>query len=369
MNNFKVGLLTGLALAVSAASFAAETTVPKGEVNVYNWTHYIAKDTLAGFEKQSGIKVNYDLFDTNELLESKLLTGRAGYDVVVPSGVFLANQIKAGVYQPLKKDQITNLKNLNPVLMKKLEAYDPGNQFAIPYLWGTVGIGYNPDMVKKALGEEAPVDSWDLVFKPENMKKLQSCGVAFLDDATEVYAVALNYLGMDPNSKITSDYSAATDMLSKVSPYVTYFSSSRFVSDLANGDICVTLGYSGGIFQAETQAKHSGNGININYMIPKEGAPVWFDMMAIPKDSPNPENAHTFVNYILEPKVTATITNEVSYANGNDASKPFVDKTLRNNSSIYPTDAQMETLFLGEPHSPQVTRVITRSWNRVKTGR
>ena len=367
MKNLKTGLLTGLILVASSTAFAAP--VSKGEVNVYNWTHYIAEDTIPGFQKETGIHVNYDLFDTNELLESKLLTGRAGYDVVVPSGVFLANQIKAGVYKPLDKSQIPNLKNLNPVLMEKLEAYDPGNQYAVPYLWGTVGIGYNPDKVKEVLGKDAPVDSWDLVFKPENMEKLSQCGVAFLDDATEVFAVALQYLGKDPNSNIASDYSEATELLSKVSPHVTYFSSSRWVSDLANGDICVTLGYSGGIFQAETQAKNSGNGVNVNYVIPKEGAPVWFDLMAVPKDAPNTENANKFINYILEPKVTAQITNEVSYANANDASKPFVDETLRNNASIYPTEEQMKILFIGEAHSPQITRVITRNWNRVKTGR
>ena len=284
-------------------------------------------------------------------------------------GFFLANQINAGVYKRLDKDLIPNLKNLNPVLMEKLEAYDSGNQFAIPYLWGTVGIGYNPHKVREVLGKDAPVDSWDLVFKPENMQKLQSCGVAFLDDATEVYAVALQYLGKDPNSKTVSDYSAATDLLSKVSSHVTYFSSSRWVSDLANGDICVTLGYSGGIFQAGTQAENSGNGVKINYVIPKEGAPVWFDLMAIPKDAPNPENAYRFINYILEPKVTAQITNEVSYANANDASKEFVKDELRSNNSIYPSEEQMKLLFIGEAHSPKIVRVITRNWNRVKTGR
>ncbi len=202
MRKLQVSLLAAAAAAAAVAAAQTATAAAKPqELNVYNWTHYIAKDTVPVFEKQTGIKVNYDLFDTNELLESKLLSGQSGYDIVVPSGVFLANQIKAGVYLPLDKSKVPNLKNLNPVLMKKLEVYDPNNQYAIPYMWGTTGIGYNPELVKKALGETAPVDSWDLVFKPENMKNLASCGVAFIDDATEVYAAALNYIGSDRSKK------------------------------------------------------------------------------------------------------------------------------------------------------------------------
>jgi putrescine transport system substrate-binding protein len=337
-------------------------------LHVYNWSDYIAEDTLENFQKETGIKVVYDVFDSNETLEAKLLSGRSGYDIVVPSNQFLAKQIKAGVFQKLDKSKLPNWKNLNPDLMKALDSSDPGNQYAFPYLWGTTGIGYNSEKVKAALGTDT-IDSWDVVFKPENMEKLKSCGVSMLDAPDEVYGAALHYLGLPPNPSNVEDVKKAEDLLMTVRPYITYFHSSKYISDLANGDICVALGWSGDIFQAQARAEEAKNNVPVGYTIPKEGAASFFDMMAIPADAKNVEAAHVFLNYILTPEVIAPISDYVAYPNGNSAATPLVSEEVRNNPGIYPTAEASKKLYTFTELSPKVQRAITRSWTKVKSGR
>mgnify|MGYP006141999953 FL=1 len=356
-------------LALSLAG--AITGVAQAEdkvLHIYNWSDYIAEDTLENFQKETGIKVVYDVFDSNETLEAKLLSGRSGYDIVVPSNQFLAKQIKAGVFQKLDKSKLPNWKNLNPDLMKALDSSDPGNQYAFPYLWGTTGIGYNAEKVKAALGTDT-VDSWDVVFKPENMEKLKSCGVSMLDAPDEVYGAALHYLGLPPNPTSTEDVKKAEDLLMTVRPYITYFHSSKYISDLANGDICVALGWSGDIFQAQARAEEAKNNVPVGYTIPKEGAASFFDMMAIPADAKNVEAAHVFLNYILTPEVIAPISDYVAYPNGNSAATPLVSEEVRNNPGIYPTEEASKKLYTFTELSPAVQRAITRSWTKVKSGR
>ncbi|MFG1175336.1 spermidine/putrescine ABC transporter substrate-binding protein PotF [Erwiniaceae bacterium CAU 1747] len=359
------GVVAGALMAISAGSLAEDKTL-----HVYNWSDYIAPNTVADFEKQTGIKVVYDVFDSNEVLEGKLMAGSTGYDVVVPSSSFLARQLQSGVFQPLDRSKLPNYKNLDPDLMKKLEQHDPGNKYAIPYLWATTGIGYNVDKVKAALGKDAPVDSWDLVLKPENLEKLKSCGVSFLDAPEEIFATVLNYLGKDPNSSDAKDYSgAATDLLLKLRPNIRYFHSSQYINDLANGNTCVAIGWAGDILQAKKRAEDAKNGVKIAYSIPKEGALAFFDMLAIPKDAKNTEAAYQFINYLMEPKVMAQISNTVFYASGVKASIPFVDEAIRNNPGIYPTPETMAKLFTLKLQDPKLDRVRTRAWTKVKSGK
>ncbi|PHX51406.1 ABC transporter substrate-binding protein, partial [Pseudomonas syringae pv. syringae] len=285
----------------------------KSTVHIYNWSDYIGKTTLTDFEATTGIKPMYDVFDSNETLEAKLLAGRTGYDVVVPSNHFLGKQIKAGAFQKLDKSLLPNYKNLDPALLKRLEKNDPGNQYAVPYLWGTNGIGYNVEKVKAVLGVDK-IDSWAVLFEPENIKKLSSCGVAFLDSADEMLPAVLNYLGLDPNSTKEADYKEAEAKLMAIRPYVTYFHSSKYITDLANGDICVAAGFSGDVFQAKARAEEAGKGVKLAYSIPKEGGNLWFDMLAIPADSKNIKQASAFINYMLDPRVIAKVSDEVGYA-------------------------------------------------------
>ncbi|WNN45805.1 MULTISPECIES: spermidine/putrescine ABC transporter substrate-binding protein PotF [Winslowiella] len=357
-------VVAGVLMAVSTGTMAEQKTL-----NVYNWSDYISADTVPNFEKQSGIKVVYDVFDSNEVLEGLLMVGSSGYDVVVPSSSFLARQLEAGVFQPLDKSKLPNYKNLDPELMKKLEQHDPGNKYAIPYLWATTGIGYNVEKVKAALGKDAPVDSWDLVLKPENLEKLKSCGVSFLDAPEEIFATVLNYLGKDPNSSDAKEYSgAATDLLLKLRPNIRYFHSSQYINDLANGNICVAVGWAGDILQAKQRAKEAKNGVDIAYSIPKEGALAFFDMLAIPKDAKNVDEAYQFINYLMEPKVIADISNKMFYASGNKASLPLVEADIRNNPGIYPTEATMAKLFILKVQDQKIDRVRTRAWTKVKSG-
>jgi putrescine transport system substrate-binding protein len=358
---------TLLALSLAGAFIGAAQAEEK-VLHVYNWSDYIAEDTIANFEKDTGIKVVYDVFDSNETLEAKLLSGGSGYDIVVPSNQFLAKQIKAGVFQKLDKAKLPNWKNLNPDLMKALDNADPGNQYAFPYLWGTTGIGYNPEKVKAALGVDT-IDSWDVIFKPENMEKLKACGVTMLDAPDEIYAAALHYQGMPSNAQSPDDVKKAEELLMKVRPYVTYFHSSKYISDLANGDICVAVGWSGDIFQAQARAAEAKNNVPVSYAIPKEGAASFFDMMAIPADAKNVEAAHIFLNYILTPEVIAPISNYVAYPNGNAAATPLVNEEIRNNPGIYPTAEASKKLYTFRELSPSVNRAITRSWTKVKSGK
>jgi putrescine transport system substrate-binding protein len=350
----------GLTFAVSAL---AESTV-----RIYNWSDYIGTDTLAEFESTTGIKTKYDVFDSNETLEGKLLAGHTGYDVVVPSNHFLGKQIKAGAFQKLDKSQLPNYKNLDPELLKRLEKNDPGNQYAVPYLWGTNGIGYNVDKVKAALGVDT-IDSWAVLFEPENIKKLQKCGVAFLDSADEMMPAVLNYMGLNPNSTNEADYKKAEEKLLKVRPYVTYFNSSKYISDLANGEICVAAGFSGDVFQAKSRAEEAGKGVNIAYAIPKEGGNLWFDMLAIPADAPDVKAAHAFINYILKPEVIAKVSDEVGYANPNPASGELMDQDIRNDQAVYPPKDVQDRLFVNSELPPKIQRLMTRSWTKIKSGK
>ena len=337
-------------------------------VNIYNWTDYIAEDTLANFQRDTGIKPIYDVFDSNETLEGKLLAGRTGYDVVVPSNHFLGRQIKAGVFQKLDKSQIPNWKNLDPTLLAWLQANDPGNEYAVPYLWGTNGIGYNVDKVKQVLGIDT-IDSWSVLFEPENLKKLKSCGVAFMDSADEIMPSMLNYMGLNPRSLELKDYKAAEKKLEPLRPYISYFHSSKYVTDLANGDICVAMGYSGDVFQAANRAKDAKNGVQIAYAIPKEGSNLWFDLLAVPADASNPKQAYEFINYLLDPEVIAKVSATVGYANPNPAAKPFMEAELVNNPEVYPPQAVLDKLYISTTPTPEIMRLMTRSWSKVKSNK
>ena len=350
----------GLTLALNAQA--------AGTVHIYNWSDYIGESTLADFEAASGIKPVYDVFDSNETLEGKLLAGHTGYDVVVPSNHFLGKQIKAGAFQKLDKTQLTNYSNLDPVLLKRLEKNDPGNQYAVPYLWGTNGIGYNVDKIKEVLGVDK-IDSWAMVFEPENIKKLSKCGVAFLDSPDEMFPAVLNYMGLDPNTTDEKLYKKAEEKLLKVRPYVTYFHSSKYISDLANGNICVAVGYSGDVFQAKSRAEEAGKGIKLAYSIPKEGGNLWFDMLAIPADAPDAKQGLAFIDYLLKPEVIAKVSDYVGYANPNLKSGEFMDQDVRNDESVYPPQAIQDKLYVNVELPPKVQRLMTRSWTKVKSGK
>ncbi|QJQ98550.1 polyamine ABC transporter substrate-binding protein [Halomonas sp. PGE1] len=362
-----------LSLAVTAAGLAlgAAATQAAGEVRIYNWSDYIAPDTLEKFTEATGIEVIYDVYDSNEVLDAALLAGRSGYDVVVPSNHYLTRHISAGVYRELDHDKLPNMANLNPELMDDLEFVDPGSRYSIPYMWGTNGIGYIEERVLEILGDDAPVDSWALLFDPEITTALREggCGISMLDSGDEMLSPAMAYLGLSPLSEETADLEAAGDLIAAVRNNVTYFHSSRYITDLANGDLCVAAGYSGDIFQAADRAEEAGRDFTIRYSIPKEGAALWFDMMAIPADAPNPDNAHAFINFILEPEIAAAITEYVVYANPNLAANAFLDPAIRDDPAIYPDQEVMDNLYVAEEKPLAVQRVRTRVWNRVKSGR
>ncbi|WP_286240072.1 extracellular solute-binding protein [Neptuniibacter halophilus] len=360
--------LSALALGCMLAMPAAADT----SVKFFNWSDYIAPDTLDNFKQESGVDVTYDVFDSNEVLEAKLMAGGSGFDLVVPSSQFMGRQIMAGVFQELDRNQLPHYKNLDPGLMKVLSEVDPENRYGIPYLWGTTGIGYNVDQVREALGEDAPVNSWDLFFKPEYLEKLSSCGVAILDAPGEIVPIALNYLGKDPNSPDKADYrgdSEVAKLLNQMRPHITYFHSSKYINDLANGDICVAIGWSGDVLQSATRAEENGNGVKIAYTIPKEGTAVWFDMLAIPADSPNPKQAHQLLDYLLRADVIADVSNYVAYANANMASTPLVDDEIKQDETIYPTEEVKQNLFSLKVLPKKIDRVLTRLWSDFKVNR
>ena len=358
---------TLLALSLMGAMAGAAQADNK-VLHVYNWSDYIAPDTIANFEKESGIKVVYDVFDSNETLEAKLLAGKSGYDIVVPSNNFLAKQIKAGVYQELDKSKLSNYGNLNKSLLKAVSVSDPDNKHAFPYMWGSMGIGYNPEKVKAALGVDK-IDSWDVLMKPENIAKLKSCGVSFLDSPTEMLPVALHYLGLPTDTTKKADLKQAEDLFMKIRPSIGYFHSSKYISDLANGNICVAVGYSGDIEQAKTRAAEAGGKVKIAYDIPKEGAGSFFDMVAIPKDAENVEAAYAFMNYLLKPDVMAAITNSVRFPNGNEKATALVDKDITSDPGIYPS-AEVQSKLYAIADMPAATqREMTRSWTKIKSGK
>jgi putrescine transport system substrate-binding protein len=359
-----VSLLAILALMIPAGAQQAERIV-----NFYNWSDYIDPTVLEDFTKETGIQVKYDTFDSNDMLETKLLAGRTGYDLVVPTAYFLDRQIKAGVFQKLDKSKLPNLVNAWDEIARRLAAYDPGNQYAVNYMWGTTGIGFNLKKVREVLGPDAKIDSWDAIFKPEIIAKFKGCGVHMLDAADDVFAAALSYLKLDPNTKDEKDFEKAADLLLKVRPFVRKFHSSEYLNALASGEICLVLGYSGDIKQAQKRATEAKNGVEIGYAIPKEGALLWFDNLAIPKDAKNVADAHVLINYLLKPEVAAKNSNFLAYANGNVASQPLIDKSIWEDKSVYPDEATMKTLYVINAHDQKTQRLMNRLWTRIKTGR
>lgn len=338
-------------------------------LNVYNYSDYIAESTIPGFECATGIKVAYDVFDSDEMVETKLLAGSSGYDVVVPTLNFFGRQIQAGVFLPLDKSKIPNLINLDPEMMKRIAQQDPDNKYGVPYLIGTTGIGYNVDKLKERFGSTEIANSWDLVFKPENIAKMKDCGVTFLDTPADLIPIALNYLGEDPGSTDPQVIQKAADLLKSARPYVQNFHSSQFVSSLANGSTCLVVGWSGDIIQARDRAVEAGNGVNIAYSVPKEGAPQWFDMLAIPKDAKHPDNAYQLINYLLRPEVAAANTNTVHYANPVLSATPLVDEAIRNDPTIYPPPEVAAKMFTYAVNPPEVDKLYTRIWTDLKSRR
>ncbi|WP_011579511.1 MULTISPECIES: polyamine ABC transporter substrate-binding protein [Chelativorans] len=363
--NRKAGLFS--AVSVAAAVFASGAAAQERTVHVYNWSDYIDESILQEFTAETGIKVVYDLFDSNEILETKLLAGGTGYDVVVPSGEFLARQIQAGVFQKLDKSKLPNLSNMWDFVSERTAVYDPGNEYSVNYMWGTTGIGYNKAKVKEALGTDR-INSWDVVFKPEVASKLAGCGIHVLDASSEITHAALNYLGLDPNSDNPDDLQKVEALLLSVRPNIRKFHSSEYINALANGDICVAVGYSGDVFQARDRAAEAGQGVEIAYAIPKEGAQMWFDQMAIPADAPHVEEAHEFINYMMRPEVIAKASNYVFYANGNKASQELLDAEVIDDPAVYPDDATLQKLFTATPYDSRAQRLITRMWTKVVTG-
>ena len=358
-------LIGAMAVTLSLSSaWAQERTV-----NSYNWSNYMAPGVLEDFTKETGIKVVYDTFDANETLETRLLAGKSGYDVVVPTGYFLQRQITAKVFLKLDKAKLPNLANAWPVVTKQLATYDPGNNYGANYMWGTTGIGYNVKTAQKVLGADAKIDSWDIVFKPENLAKFKDCGIHMLDSADDILPAALGYLGIDPNSTRQADLEKAADVVAQVRPSVRKFHSSEYLSALATGEICFVVGWSGDIMQARTRAAEAKGGIEIGYAIPKEGAQMFFDNLAIPADAKNVKEAYELINYLYRPDVAAKNSDFLSYANGNLASQKLVDPKILNDKNIYPDEATLAKLFVITAREPAIQRVINRLWTRVKTGR
>ncbi len=340
----------------TTAALALGTAASAQEVRVYNWSDYIDEELLTQFEEETGLDLIYDVFDSNEVLETKMLAGGSGYDVVVPSGTFLQRQIQAGAFQKLDKSKLPNLDNMWDVVSKRTAQYDPGNEYSINYMWGTTGIGANVGKVQEVLGEDAPLDSLELVLNPENMEKLAECGVHFLDAPAEMIPMALKYIGEDPDSHDPDVIAKTEPVLMAVRPHIQKFHSSEYINALANGDICVAVGWSGDILQARDRAAEADNGVEIVYNAPKEGAQMWFDQMAIPVDAPNPDGAHTFLNFIMDAKNMAAASNYVYYANGNKASQEYLVEDVIGDPAIYPSQEALDNLF------------TTRLWTKIKSG-
>ena len=358
-------LFASLAVGVALLSGAA---AQERVVNVYNWSDYIDPRVLEDFTKETGIKVTYDTYDNNEIVETKLLAGKSGYDVVVPSGPFLQRLIKAGAFQKLDKAKLPNLTHMWPEVMQRLQVFDPGNQYAVNYMWGTTGIGVNVRKVRERLGTQ-PLNTWDIVLKPEFATRLKDCGVQVLDAPEDVFPNVLNYLGLNPDTKKPEDLQRAGDAMFRVRGAVQKFHSSEYINGLANGDVCMAVGYSGDVIQAKKRAEEAKNDVEIAYLIPREGALMWFDSIAIPADARNVAEAHAFIDFLMRPQVAAANANFVAYASGNLAAKQFVKPELANDPSVYPDEATFKRLFTNTAYDDRSQRLVTRLWTRVKTGR
>jgi putrescine transport system substrate-binding protein len=371
-NKLWLARASGIVFAVAVVAVTTPFTfaAPKERtVNFYNWSDYIDPTVLEEFSKESGIKVRYDTFDSNDTLEAKLLAGKSGYDVVVPTGYFLARQIAAGIFQKLDKSKLPNLVNAWPEIANRLAVYDPGNQYAISYMWGTTGIGYNVKDAIALLGSTAPIVSWSGVFEPEKIARFKDCGIYFLDSSDDIMTAALHYLQLDPNSSDPADLEKAAQLLIKIRPFVRKFHSSEYLNALAGGEICLVVGFSGDIKQAQKRAAQAKGGITIGYAIPEEGAQLWFDNLAIPNDAPDVSEAHALIDYLLRPDVAAKNTNFISYANGNLASQKFINTSILDDRAIYPNAATMAKLYTVVAHDQKTQRLINRLWTRIKTGR
>ena len=377
-----VMLALGCSLLLSACGGKPGAGAPSGEssgggsgaaagsgkvLNLFIWSDYLAPNTLSDFEKQTGIKVHVAYFDTNETLETKLLAGSSGYDVVVPTASYFERQIKAGVYLPLDKSKLPNLKNMDPQLMERVAKHDPGNEHGVIYTWGTNGIGYNEKMVKELM-PDAPLDSWRLVFDPAVASKVAKCGISVLDSPAEMMRAVLSYLGRDPNSQKPEDLVVAEATLLKIRPYIRNINSSEYIEALANGDLCIAVGYNGDVLQARDRAREANKGIEVKYVVPKEGSILWFDMLAIPKDAPDVDSAYAYLNYIMTPQVMADISDFKRYANANAAAQPVVLPAVRDDPAIYPPLELRQKLAVQLADSPEQTRAITRLWQKFKTG-
>jgi len=366
---FRKLAIAALVLSLAAYNFDVAFAQNERVVNVYNWSDYIDVKVLEDFTKETGIRVQYDTFDANETLEVKLLAGKSGYDVVVPTAYFLERQIKAGVFQKLGKSKLKNLGNAWPEIASRLAVYDPGNEYAVNYMWGTTGIGYNLKAMRERLGPDGKIDSWDIVFRPENLAKFQDCGVHMLDSADDIIPAALHFLGFDPNSTDQKELEKAAELLAKIRPSVRKFHSSEYLNALASGEICLVVGWSGDIKQSQRRAIEAKNGVEIGYSIPEEGAQMFFDNLAIPKDAAHVDEAHAFIDYLLRPQVAAMNSNLVAYANGNLASQKFIDKALLGDTSVYPDPATMGRLYTVTARDQKSQRFVNRLWTKIKTGR
>jgi putrescine transport system substrate-binding protein len=365
LSSRSIGVLSVLALLSCGVVAQEEEKV----LNIYNWSDYIAEDTIRNFEKETGIKVRYDNFDNNEILHAKLVAGKTGYDIVVPSSNWAKLQIDGGLLRKLDKSQIPNLKNLDPAVQAQLARLDPGNEYMVNWLWGFTTVGINVDKVKAALGSTPlPDNAWDLVFKPEYISKMKGCGVAFLDSATEIVPAALHYLGKPSFSKNPSDYTAAANLLKAVRPHVTLFSSSGYINDMASGSICLALGWSGDINIARQRAIDGKTGHKIEALIPKTGGLLFFDSMVIPADAAHPGNAHKWIDFILRPEVSASLTNKVFYPNPTLASKPFVKPEVANNPTVFLPPADLKNMVAPDSLSNDLRRLMTRTYTGFKTG-
>ena len=358
------GLLLAPALALaSAGAFADEEPV----LNIYNWADYIAPDTIRNFEREFGIRVNYDLYDSSEIVEAKLLAGTTGYDVVMHSMRYSARLVPIGVFQPLDRERLPLWDNLDPWVLETIEGYDPGNRHAMPYMWGTVGFAYNVDMIRARM-PDAPLGSSAMLFDPEVVSRFADCGVSLVDEPTDVIPAVLQFLGRDPNSLAPEDIAAAEAQLKKVRPYVRYFSSTRMINDLPNREVCIAMSWSGDYAQAMNRAKEVGSDVRLAYSVPREGTVYWFDGVFIPADAPHPDNAHLFLNYLLRPEVIAAISDEIHYANANHASLPYMEPAIVADPATYPSDEIRSTAVIGYIFGPKDERRRTRAWSRVKTG-
>ncbi|HEY7748010.1 MAG TPA: polyamine ABC transporter substrate-binding protein [Aestuariivirgaceae bacterium] len=346
----------------------ARRAFAQGEVRIYNWVDYIGETTVADFEKLTGMKVIYDTYDSAETVEAKVMAGSTGYDIIDMSSTTLPRFIPAGAFLKLDKSKLPNWKNLDEAVLKVLNDRDPGNQYTVPYMWGTTGITVNLDMLKEALGEGAPVDSMELLLNPKFMEKLSSCGVNILESPEDVITMTLSYLGRNPNSEDPADYDAVVEAFKPVRPYIKTFDSANYLNALPNKELCVTMSWSGDYATATTRAEEAGVKLNLAYNVPQTGSPAWFDVFVIPADSPNPDGAHQFLNYMMEPEVIAKCTNFTNYAHANKAAIAFTDKSVLEDPAVFPSDDIKKRLYMTATLSQKAERVRTRAWNKIKTG-